>query len=211
MHGDCGQERGKLIQVAPSSLVRLPWSELPEIHGVAWLLSCLVTSVILDYQHLQEMFVSMWERKWIYISHVLLRGPPCTCDNLGRGKWAGFSAWGWLSEITDWELPLNQLLQTSEKFYPQRTQQNAHPCRWPLTVVFCLSCVSPFHLGLTSSWSRSFYQPWNKMGSVFGMDMALMKSGFILCILFKQQTHEESMRFLCFRLYTGLILELCCF
>lgn len=86
MHGDCGQERGKLIQVAPYSLMRLPWSELPEIHGVAWLLSRLVTSVILDHQHLQEMFVSVWERKWIYISHVLLRGPPCTCDKSWQGK-----------------------------------------------------------------------------------------------------------------------------
>lgn len=48
MHGDCGQERGKLIQVALSSLVSLPWSELSEILGVAWLLSCLETSAILD-------------------------------------------------------------------------------------------------------------------------------------------------------------------
>lgn len=48
MPGDWGQKRGKLIQVAPSSLVSLPWSKLPEIHGVAWLLSCLVTSEILD-------------------------------------------------------------------------------------------------------------------------------------------------------------------
>lgn len=71
---------------------------------------------------------------------------------------------------------------------------------WQLFSVF--SCVSLFHLGLTFSGSRSFYQPWTKMGSVFGMDMALMKSSFILCILFKQQTHQESMRVLCFRLYS---------
>lgn len=65
--------------------------------------------------------------------------------SLGREKWAGFSAWGWLSEITDWELPLNQFLQTSEKFCPQGTQQNAHL----LTVVFCLSCVSPILVWLS--------------------------------------------------------------